>query len=162
MNDSWCPRSIPVCEGLRNGAYCLRCYLCVCKFCFPPFRCLFSGYASNCFRDPVYLCHNFFILLLYFNNRSRPGRSLFNSDKLILLVDSLYADAIEAVKAHAALSASTPKLISTMGDARLWNRSQFVNFSSGLEICFVLMWSRMWNIVGKFFYIIYFYYLQSV
>jgi hypothetical protein len=24
-------------------------------------------------------CHNFLILLLYFNNRSRPGISLFNS-----------------------------------------------------------------------------------
>jgi hypothetical protein len=34
-------------------------------------------------------CHNFLILSLYFNSRSRPGRSLFNSDKLILLVDSV-------------------------------------------------------------------------
>jgi hypothetical protein len=33
---------------------------------------------------------------------------LFNSDKVILLVDILYADAMEAMKAHAALSASTP------------------------------------------------------
>jgi hypothetical protein len=60
-------------------------------------------------------CHNFLILFLYFNNRSRSGRSLFNSDTVILLVDSLYADAMEAVKAHAALSASTPELISTLG-----------------------------------------------
>jgi hypothetical protein len=67
---------------------------------------------------------------------------LFNSDKVILLVDILYADAMEAVKAHAALSASTPELISTLGDirfeARLSNCSQFVNFSNGFEFCFVL------------------------
>jgi hypothetical protein len=34
-------------------------------------------------------CHNFLILLLYFNNRSRPGISLLNSDRVILLVDIL-------------------------------------------------------------------------
>jgi hypothetical protein len=49
-------------------------------------------------------CHNFLILLLYFNNRSRRGISLFNSDKVILLVDILYAVAMEAVNAHAALT----------------------------------------------------------
>jgi hypothetical protein len=53
-------------------------------------------------------CHSFLILFLYFNSRSRPGRSLFKSVNVILLVDSLYAEAIEAVKARAALSASTP------------------------------------------------------
>jgi hypothetical protein len=57
-------------------------------------------------------CHNFLILILYFNSRFRPGRLLFNSDKVILLVDSLYAEATEAVKARAALSASAPELIS--------------------------------------------------
>jgi hypothetical protein len=31
-------------------------------------------------------CHNFLILFLYFNSRSRPGISLFNSDKVILLL----------------------------------------------------------------------------
>jgi hypothetical protein len=55
-------------------------------------------------------CHNFVILFLYFN---RPGRSLFNSDKAILLVHNLYAEAIEAVKARAA---SAPELISILGD----------------------------------------------
>jgi hypothetical protein len=47
-------------------------------------------------------------LFLYFNSRSGAGRSLFTSDKVILLDDSLYAVAREAVKAHAALSASAP------------------------------------------------------
>jgi hypothetical protein len=55
-------------------------------------------------------CHNFLILFLYFNSQSRPSRALFNSDKVILLVDNLYSEAIEAVKAHAALSASTPRV----------------------------------------------------
>jgi hypothetical protein len=53
-------------------------------------------------------CHRFLILFLYFNSRSRQGRSLFNSVNVILLADSLYAEAIEAVKTPAALSASTP------------------------------------------------------
>jgi hypothetical protein len=43
---------------------------------------------------------------------------LFNSDKVILLVDNLYAEALEAVKARAALSASTPELISILGDIK--------------------------------------------
>jgi hypothetical protein len=48
-----------------------------------------------------------------------------------LLVDSLYTEEIEAVKSHAALSASTIELISILGDikfeARLWIRSKSVN-----------------------------------
>jgi hypothetical protein len=119
------PLAIPVCEGLRNGPHCLRCYLRVCKFFFPPFKCLFPGHASNCFRDQTYfrftswipgILPQFLNLFLYINSQSRPGISLFNSDKVILLVQSLYADAIETVKALAALSASTPELISTLGD----------------------------------------------
>jgi hypothetical protein len=40
------------------------------------------------FLHPVSLvsCHNYLILFLYFNSRSRPGRSLFNSVYVILLV----------------------------------------------------------------------------
>jgi hypothetical protein len=64
-------------------------------------------------------CHSFLILFLYVNSRSKPGRSLFKSVKVILLVDSLYAEAIEAVKARAALSASTPELIWILGDTDL-------------------------------------------
>jgi hypothetical protein len=61
-------------------------------------------------------CHNFLSLRLYFNSRSRPGISLFISESVTLLVASLYAEAIEAIKSHAALSASTPELISILGD----------------------------------------------
>jgi hypothetical protein len=63
-------------------------------------------------------CHNFLSLFLYFNKRSNPGRSLFKSEIVILLVDSLYAEAIEAVKSRADLSASTPELISILGDIK--------------------------------------------
>jgi hypothetical protein len=63
-------------------------------------------------------CHNFLVLFLYFNSRSRPGRSLFNPDKVIFLVDSLYVEATEAVKSRAALSASTPDFISILGDIK--------------------------------------------
>jgi hypothetical protein len=41
-----------------------------------------------------------------------------NLPKVILLVDSLYAEAIEAVKARAALSASTLVLISNLEDIK--------------------------------------------
>jgi hypothetical protein len=48
-------------------------------------------------------CHNFRSLCLCFNNRSKTGRLLLRSKRVILLVDSLYADEIEAVKSLAAL-----------------------------------------------------------
>jgi hypothetical protein len=38
------------------------------------------------------------------------------SKSVILLVDSLYAEAIEAVKSRAASSASTPESVSLIGD----------------------------------------------
>jgi hypothetical protein len=66
-------------------------------------------------------CHNFLILFLYFNSRSRPCRALFNPDKVILLVDSLYVE-IEAVKSRASLSASTPEFISILGDIKFESR----------------------------------------
>jgi hypothetical protein len=59
-------------------------------------------------------CHSFLILFLYFNSRSRPGRSLLKSVSVILLDANLYAEAMEAVKSRAALSASTPELISSL------------------------------------------------
>jgi hypothetical protein len=74
----------------------------------------------NVFLHPgsMVSCHNFLILFLYFNSRSRPGRSLFKSVNVTLLVDSLYAEAIEAVKARAALSASAPEFISILSDIK--------------------------------------------
>jgi hypothetical protein len=96
--------------------------------------------------------HNFLSLCLCFNKRSDPGMS-FISESVTLLVDSLYAEAIEAVKLRVTLSASTPELISTLGEisseARLWNRSQSVNFSIGSERCLILTWSSMWNTIGR-------------
>jgi hypothetical protein len=56
-------------------------------------------------------CHNFRGLCLCFNSRSKSGRSLLMSQSVILLVESLYAEAIEAVKSRAALMASTSDFI---------------------------------------------------
>jgi hypothetical protein len=50
--------SIHVCYGLRNGPYCLGRYLSVCKFCFPPFKCLFRLMFLIVFRPnllPFYI-----------------------------------------------------------------------------------------------------------
>jgi hypothetical protein len=57
-------------------------------------------------------CHSFLSVCLCFNNRSKPGRLLFMFESVTLLVDSLYGEATEAVKLRAALSASTPRVIS--------------------------------------------------
>jgi hypothetical protein len=60
----------------------------------------------------------------------------------MLLVDSLYAEAIEAENLRATLSASAPDLISILGDinseARFRNQSQSVNFSIGSERFLIL------------------------
>jgi hypothetical protein len=50
-------------------------------------------------------CHNFLSFLLCFNRRSRPG-IYFQSKIVVFLVDSLYAETMEAEKSRAALSAS--------------------------------------------------------
>jgi hypothetical protein len=62
-------------------------------------------------------CYNF----LYFSYTLKDGLDqVYRCLNLtvILFVDSLYAVALEAVKVRAALSASTPELILTLGDIR--------------------------------------------
>jgi hypothetical protein len=61
-------------------------------------------------------CHNFLSFRLCLSSRSRPGISLFMSESVTLVLASLYAEAIYAVKSRAALSASTHKLNSILGD----------------------------------------------
>jgi hypothetical protein len=79
------------------------------------------------------ICHSFFNLRLSFGRISRVGRSLLRLESVILLADSLYAEAIAAVESRASLSAFSSKLIWILGEinseAWLWNRSQskFVN-----------------------------------
>jgi hypothetical protein len=96
--------------------------------------------------------HNFLSLCLCYINRSKAWSSLFMFESVTLLVGHLYAETIEAVEWRAALSASTPDLILSWGDinseARLWNRSQSVNFSTGSENFLILTWSGTWNTVG--------------
>jgi hypothetical protein len=158
MTSSWCPWSIPLYEGFRNGPRSLR----VSSFRFPPLKCPSTGHSSDWVRNPVNCsftfwipaaCHNFLSFCLCFNKKSKPGRSLFRSESVTLLVDNPYAGAIEAAKSRAALSASFPDLISILGDTesetRLWNRSQSVNFSTWPERCLLLTWSSMWNVIGR-------------
>jgi hypothetical protein len=80
-------------------------------------------------------CHNFLSLCLCLSRRSGPSRSLFSSENVAFLVDSLYAEAIEAVKSRASLWASTLELIWILGDTksepRLLNQSRSVSFSVG-------------------------------
>jgi hypothetical protein len=101
-------------------------------------------------------CHKFISLCFCFNRRSNPGRSLFKSETVILLVESLYAEAIEAANSRAGLSASTPELIWILGDTKseaiFWNRSQSVNFSIGSERFLVVTWSSMWKSIGRWSY----------
>jgi hypothetical protein len=97
-------------------------------------------------------CHNFRSLYLCFNNRSKPGRSLLGPKSVILLIDSLYAEAIEAEKPRATLSATTPDLILIL--VILTQRLGFetdpsLNFSIWSERFLILTWSNMWNITGR-------------
>jgi hypothetical protein len=116
---------IPVCEEPRNRPYCLRCQLGVCKFRFSPFKCLFSDYASD-FETQLTACLHLGSLVSCTNSSSFSytwTAGLGQVDRCliltILLVDSLYAEAIEAVKERAALSTSAPELISILGDIKL-------------------------------------------
>jgi hypothetical protein len=59
---------------------------------------------------------SFLNLRLCFSKLSRQGIYLLRSESVILLVDSLYAEAIEAVKSRAALSASSSEFIWILGE----------------------------------------------
>jgi hypothetical protein len=64
-------------------------------------------------------CHSSRSLCLCFNRRSNPGSSwFFMCESETLLVSSLYAEAIEAVKSCTALSAYSFELISILGDIK--------------------------------------------
>jgi hypothetical protein len=45
-------------------------------------------------------CHNLLTACMCSNNRSKPRRSLFRSESINLMVDSVYAEATEAVKSR--------------------------------------------------------------
>jgi hypothetical protein len=73
-------------------------------FCFPLSKCLFTvirlidfvSQLTAVFKaGSLVSCHNFLSLHLCFNSRSKPGRSLFRSKSVTLLVNSLYAEAKE-------------------------------------------------------------------
>jgi hypothetical protein len=140
MNSSWCLWSIPSEEGLHSGQYSLRSDFRSTYFCLPLFKSFFfqvvfliafeTQLTAALHAGSLVSCHNFRSLCLCLNNRSKPGRSCLRSRSVILLVDSLYAEAIEAEKLRAALSASTHNLIWLLGDinweGRFWNGSQSI------------------------------------
>jgi hypothetical protein len=98
-------------------------------------------------------CHTFFNLWLCFGRLSRAGIQLFRSGSVIFHIDSLYAEAIESVKSQAALWGSSPDLVWILGEinseARLWNRSQFVNLLTGSKGFLVLIWSSKCTTIGS-------------
>jgi hypothetical protein len=103
-----------------NKPQSLRCDLTVPCLCFLLFECLYTGHSSDGFGDPIkygftcwirVTCCSFLNLHLRFSTLSRAGKSLLRPKSVILLVDSLYAEATEAVKSRADLSASSSKLI---------------------------------------------------
>jgi hypothetical protein len=63
-------------------------------------------------------CHNFLSLCLCLSSLSRLDEPRLRSEILVVLVDSLYAEAIEGAKSRAALSASIHQLISTRRDTK--------------------------------------------
>jgi hypothetical protein len=121
----WCLWSVPLHEGFRNRPYCLRCDLTV------PY---FSPHRSSAFLWVILLMffltqlaailhagswvslHSFSSLCLPFNRRSNPGTLwFFVSENETLLVSSLYAETIEAVKSRTSLSASSSELNQRQG-----------------------------------------------
>jgi hypothetical protein len=72
----------------------------------------------------------------------RPGRSLLRSENIILFVDTLYSEVMEAVKSLVALS-SPPGLIWILGEINFVVRDsdhfQSVNLSTGSKRSLVLI-----------------------
>jgi hypothetical protein len=102
-------------------------------------RLMILATQSNAFLHARYqvICRSFLNIHLWFSSLSREGTSLLRSEGVILLVDSLYAEAIEAVKSRAALSVSSPELICILceinSEVILWNRPHLWIFQLGLE-----------------------------
>jgi hypothetical protein len=61
-------------------------------------------------------CDNFLSLCLCLSSLSRLDEPRLQSQIVVVLVDRLCAEAIEAAKSRAALSASIHELITTLGD----------------------------------------------
>jgi hypothetical protein len=126
MNSSWSFWSIYLYEGYRNRLYSLIYNLKVSYLCSPPYKILiiliiiFATHLTAILHAGYLVsCHTFLSLCLLYAKLSKPGRSLFKSESLTLLVDNLYAKATWAVKFRAALSASSPEIISFLGEIKL-------------------------------------------
>jgi hypothetical protein len=116
-NHEWhlVPWSISACEGLHNWSYCLRCYLCVCKLCFPTASFVSYTLIADLAQVVRYLILTKWSYSFMPKSKSvggnRDGRRFvgfyhwinFNSDYIRF-------------------------------EDRVWKRSQSINFSSGSEI----------------------------
>lgn len=136
--------SIPFYKGFRNTSHSLRCDLTVLYSCFPQFRCflrvfcimvLVTHLTAVLHAGSRLSCHNFLSLCFCFSWQSRPGRLLFRSERASLLVDRLYSEAIEAVKSHVALSASSSEALKPFATCEFLIRS---------ELFLLLRWPRVW------------------
>jgi hypothetical protein len=123
-NCSWCLWSIPLHERFSNWPCSLRCDVSVCYFFYPPSSAFLrvnrlidfvTQLTDDLHVGSLVSCHNFLSLFFGFNSRSKPGRSVLTSESVTILVDSLYAETMEAVKSWAILSASISVLISSLG-----------------------------------------------
>lgn len=150
MNSCWCLWLVPFYERLHNRPYSLRRGLTVF---FPHFSISFlrvifitvflTQLTANLHGGSLVSCHRFRRVFSCLIIRWNPGRSWFFMSKSVTLHDdSLNAEAREAVKLRAALSASSSELTSILGD---FETVPSLNFSTGSQRCLVLTWSSIWN-----------------
>jgi hypothetical protein len=119
MNSRWCLWTIHFHKGFCNKPHRLRRSLTGPLFCYPPFECPSTGHSSDGFGDPIKCRFTGYIpgyLPVSLTSAHvlafpRSGISLFRSKIVILLVESLYAEPIEALKPWPTLLASSPGLI---------------------------------------------------
>jgi hypothetical protein len=125
MNCSCCVWSTSLCEGFFNRSYCLRCDLAIFYLGYPsaPFHAillivLVTQFTAVLHAGSRVYCQNFLSLCLCLSSLSRIEGPRLRSEIVVVLVDSLYAEAIEASKSRTALSDSIHKLIFTLWDTK--------------------------------------------
>jgi hypothetical protein len=122
------------------------------------FRIVFLIFCMVYFTAPLHAgsmvsCHNFLSCVFCLNKWLRSDVSYFCCKSLTFLVDSLFTDATEAEKSRAALLALLEERIWIFGDiiseARLWNSSQSVSYSTRFKHSLVLTgWRILPLLVG--------------
>jgi hypothetical protein len=89
-------------------SYCLRCDFVDCQHCYPFTKALFrtiplisrvTQFSAALHAGSLVSCHNFLSFLLCFNKRSEPGISYFRSKIVVVVIDVVYVEVVEAAKA---------------------------------------------------------------